>query len=79
MDTYADTLTELMELFYQFKNETLDLVNDEELLNFMEEQFKCSEKIQYSSILKIKVYFVSSCYKLDVFECCNMRHKDLKQ
>lgn len=49
VDTYADTLTELMELFYQFKNETLDLVNDEELLNFMAEQFNdvCSGSTEY--------------------------------
>lgn len=38
-ENYADTIAELMEIFYLYKNETLDRVTDEELLNFMAEQF----------------------------------------
>ena len=36
---YADTLGRLQEIFYQFKNEMQDRVTDEELLDFMREQF----------------------------------------
>ena len=40
-----------MEIFYLYKNETLDLVTDEELLNFMVEQFNnvCYGDTQYLS------------------------------
>ncbi len=50
-ENYADTLAELMEIFYLYKNETLDLVTDEELLNFMVEQFNhvCYGDTQYLS------------------------------
>ncbi|MCQ4635370.1 DUF6323 family protein [Anaerovorax odorimutans] len=38
-DTYAQTLADLQELFYIYKNESLDLLTDDELLAFMREQF----------------------------------------
>lgn len=39
-DNYADTLVKLQEVFYLFKNEAKDELTDEELLNFMKEQFE---------------------------------------
>ena len=39
MDNYEETLHELLEIFYQYKNETMDLINDEELIQFMKESF----------------------------------------
>ena len=39
MDNYEETLHELLELFYHYKNETMDLMNDDELIEFMKESF----------------------------------------
>ncbi len=38
-DNYADTIIRLQEIFYLYKNETMDEVTDDELLHFMREQF----------------------------------------
>ncbi|MFV0362328.1 MAG: DUF6323 family protein [Suipraeoptans sp.] len=39
-DNYLDTIETLQELFFTFKNESLDLLTDDELLKFMREQFE---------------------------------------
>ncbi|MBE0501968.1 MAG: hypothetical protein IBX47_11050 [Desulfuromonadales bacterium] len=36
---YADTLNELIETFYYFKNETLDEIGDDELISLMKKYF----------------------------------------
>ncbi len=36
---YVESLTRLQEIFFLYKNEMLDEISDEELLNFMKEQF----------------------------------------
>lgn len=36
---YAETLNELIETFYYFKNETLDEISDDELISLMNEYF----------------------------------------
>jgi hypothetical protein len=48
-DNYADTLAELQEIFYLYKNETQDEVTDDELLNFMRKQYDeiCFGDIEY--------------------------------
>jgi hypothetical protein len=38
-DNYVGTLTELQDIFYTYKNETLDELSDDELLSFMRTQF----------------------------------------
>lgn len=38
-DNYAQTLHELIELFYAFKNETMDRVPDDDLIHFMKSAF----------------------------------------
>lgn len=38
-ESYEQTLHELIELFYYYKNETLDLISDEELIKFMKKSF----------------------------------------
>ena len=38
-DNYAQTLQELIELFYAFKNETMDRVPDDDLIYFMKSAF----------------------------------------
>jgi hypothetical protein len=35
MHNYAETIHELTEIFYYYKNETLDLMSDDELIKFM--------------------------------------------
>ncbi len=39
-DDYVETLIRLQEIFYLYKNEMQDEITDEELLNFMREQFE---------------------------------------
>lgn len=50
-DNYAETLQKLQDVFYAFKNETQDKVADDEILNFMKEQFEtvCYGDIEYLS------------------------------
>lgn len=36
---YSDTINELVEIFYNYKNETLDYISDDELIDLMEEHF----------------------------------------
>ena len=38
-ENYAETLYELIEIFYEYKNETMDLITDEELIEFMKKSF----------------------------------------
>lgn len=39
LDNYAETLRELIEIFYFYKNETLDLVSDDVLIEFMKKNY----------------------------------------
>lgn len=39
-DNYCDSLLRLQEIFYLYKNEMLDEITDDELLQFMREQFE---------------------------------------
>lgn len=39
MQNYAATLHELIETFYYYKNETLDLISDDDLMKFMKSAF----------------------------------------
>lgn len=38
-ENYAETLYELIEMFYEYKNETMDLITDDELIEFMKKSF----------------------------------------
>ncbi len=38
-ENYAETLYELIEIFYEYKNETMDLITDDELIEFMKRSF----------------------------------------
>jgi len=51
MYNYAETLHELTEIFYFYKNETLDLMNDDELIKFMKNSFdgKCQGSLELLS------------------------------
>lgn len=39
MDNYAETLHRLTEIFYSYKNETLDMISDDDLIKFMKNRF----------------------------------------
>jgi hypothetical protein len=39
LPNYAETLHELLEMFYYFKNETIDLISDDKLIEFMKTSF----------------------------------------
>lgn len=38
-ENYAQTLYNLIEMFYEYKNETMDLITDDELIRFMKKSF----------------------------------------
>lgn len=38
-DNYVSTMSELQELFYYFKNETMDEINDDDLIHIMKQYF----------------------------------------
>ncbi len=38
-ENYEDSLHELMDIFYSFKNETLDRISDKHLISFMQKSF----------------------------------------
>lgn len=42
-DTYEETIFELLDSFYYFKNDSLDIVSDDELIKFMKIQFDLHE------------------------------------
>lgn len=48
---YVETLHELVEIFYSYKNETLDLISDDELIKFMKDSFdgKCQGSLELLS------------------------------
>ncbi|MDD4519249.1 MAG: DUF6323 family protein [Limnochordia bacterium] len=39
LDNYVETIRDLIELFYFYKNETLDLMSDDDLIGFMKRSF----------------------------------------
>ncbi|MEL7565885.1 MAG: DUF6323 family protein [Dehalobacterium sp.] len=45
---YTETLNELTEIFYYYKNETLDLISDDDLIRFMKNSFdgKCQGSLE---------------------------------
>jgi hypothetical protein len=51
MHNYAGTLHELTEIFYFYKNETLDLMSDDDLIKFMKSSFdgKCQGSLELLS------------------------------
>ncbi len=48
-ETYVETLLELQDAFYYFKNESLDALTDDELIAFMKEHFDgdCEGSVEY--------------------------------
>lgn len=50
-ENYAETLYELIETFYEYKNETMDLITDDELIEFMKKSFDgiCQGDLEYLS------------------------------
>jgi len=48
-DNYSDVLSELQDIFYTYKNETLDELTDDELLDFMKKQYEeiCFGDMEY--------------------------------
>ena len=50
-ESYESILHELIEIFYEYKNETMDIVTDDELIKFMKKSFDgiCKGDIDYLS------------------------------
>ena len=50
-ENFAQNLYELIEIFYEYKNETMDLITDDELIAFMKKSFDgiCQGNLEYLS------------------------------
>lgn len=48
-DNYVESIARLQEIFYLYKNESLDELNDDELIQFMKEAFEgeCQGSLEY--------------------------------
>ena len=48
-ENYIETLYALIEIFYEYKNETMDLITDDELIGFMKKAFdgECKGDTEY--------------------------------
>lgn len=48
-ENYALTIYELIDIFYEYKNETIDLITDDELIKFMKKSFDgiCQGDLEY--------------------------------
>lgn len=57
-ENYTDTLGRLQEIFYLYKNETLDEIPDDELIEFMKEQFDgpCQGSVDYLEETVLEAY-----------------------
>jgi hypothetical protein len=57
-DNYTDTLGRLQEIFYMYKNETLDEIPDDELIEFMKEQFdgSCQGSVDYLEDTSLEIF-----------------------
>ena len=61
-ENYEDTIIEIQDSFYYFKNESHDIISDEELINLMKHHFDgiCQGSLQYLSDLTLRDLYRSS-------------------
>lgn len=71
-DNYLETIQELTEIFYYFKNETIDLLGDDELIKIMKSSFdgKCngSTELLLGRELHNIAYNLKQGYPIDYME-----------
>ena len=55
-ENYEDTILELQDSFYYFKNESNDMISDEELISFMKHHFDgiCQGSLEYLSDMTLE-------------------------
>ncbi|MDK2968084.1 MULTISPECIES: DUF6323 family protein [Lacrimispora] len=65
-DNYTDTLGRLQEVFYLYKNETLDEIPDDELIEYMKEQFDgpCQGSVDYLEDTSLELFARNSRFGL---------------
>ncbi|EPY2304626.1 DUF6323 family protein [Clostridium sporogenes] len=72
---YSETINELVEIFYNYKNETLDYISDDELIEIMKENFDnyCQGSLE---ILEGKVlYKISENIRYGVKDYTNLKNE----
>ncbi|APF27337.1 hypothetical protein NPD7_2417 [Clostridium sporogenes] len=72
---YSETINELVEIFYNYKNETLDYISDDELIEIMKESFDnyCQGSLE---ILEGKVlYKISENIRYGVKDYTNLKNE----
>ena len=57
-DNYVDTIIRLQEIFYSYKNEVMDELTDDELLDFMKKAFdgECKGSLEYLEETALEQY-----------------------
>lgn len=57
-DNFVDTIQRLQEIFYQYKNESLDELTDDELIEYMKKQFDgiCQGDLDYLENTVLEVF-----------------------
>ncbi len=74
---YAETLHELVEIFYFFKNETLDLISDDELIDWMKKYFDTScqgslDLLKSRELVKLAHEVVQGCFDFSApYDLCD--------
>lgn len=71
---YAETLQELIETFYYFKNETLDELDDDELITFMKKSFdnRCQGSLELLQSREMENLARKICYGItDLYDLSN--------
>lgn len=72
---YSETINELVEIFYNYKNETLDYISDDELIEIMKENFDnyCQGSLE---ILEGKVlYKISENIRYGIKDYTNLKNE----
>jgi len=69
-ENYPDTILELQDSFYYFKNESMDMISDDELIGFMKNRFDgvCQGSLEYLSNTTLEELCRNTRYGYDVDE-----------
>ena len=69
-ENYQDTILELQDSFYYFKNESMEMISDDELIGFMKNRFDgvCQGSLEYLSSTTLEELCRNTRYGYDVDE-----------
>ncbi|KLU60154.1 hypothetical protein CEB3_c35850 [Peptococcaceae bacterium CEB3] len=78
---YVSTLSDLIETFYYFKNETLDEIGDDELITFMKKHFdkNCQGSLELLQNRDLEGLARNIRYGLDAYQEIDDIHEDFRK